>query len=107
MSETPFNWPGQRSEDPAHRRVDEFLTFDIQQSPEWARELIEKTEAIANGELQTWERNGNAFYLELSADRATIEDTVDETSAVQTVSLDEFRAAVLAWIERIEASASL
>ena len=102
MSEIPFHWPGERADDPAHIRVAEFLTFDIQQSPEWARELIEKIEAIANGELQTWERNGNAFYLQLSANGASIEDTVDETSPVQTVSLDEFRTAVLAWSEHIE-----
>ena len=103
MSETPFNWSGQRSQDPAHRRVAEFLTIDIQQSPQWARELMEKIEAIEAGELDSWERNGNAFYLELSPDGAAIEDAVDETSAIQRVSLDEFRAAVLAWIEGIGA----
>ena len=59
-------------------------------------------QAIATGKLDRWERNGNAFYLELSADGAAIEDVVDETSPIQTVSLDEFRAAVLAWRERIE-----
>lgn len=102
MSETPFNWPGRREDDPAHRRVAEFLTIDIQQSPEWTQELIDKIEAIATGKLERWERNGNAFYLELSADGAAIEDVVDETSPMQTVSLEEFRAAVLAWRERIQ-----
>ena len=102
MSQTPFNWPGQREGDAAHRRVAEFLTIDIQQSPEWTQELLDKIEAIATGKLDRWERNGNAFYLELSADGAAIEDAVDETSSIQTVSLDEFRAAVLAWRERIE-----
>ncbi len=102
MSQTPFNWAGQREEEPAHRRVAEFLTIDIQQSPQWTQELIDKIEAIATGKLDRWERNGNAFYLELSPDGAAIEDVVDETSPIQTVSLDEFRAAVLAWRERIE-----
>ena len=102
MSETSFNWPGQRSEDPAHRRVVEFLTLDIQNSPEWGRELIEKIEAIEEGKLQEWERNGNAFYLKLSVDGATIEDMIDENSEVKSVSLDEFRAAVLAWMESME-----
>ncbi len=82
--------------------IAEFLTIDIQQSPEWAQELLDKIEAIQVGTLPKWERNGNAFYLELSADGAAIEDVVDETSPIQTVSLDEFRAAVLAWRERIE-----
>lgn len=102
MSETPFNWPGQRQDEPAHRRVAEFLTIDIQQSPAWTQELIDKIEAIATDKLERWERNGNAFYLELSADGATIEDVVDETSPLETVSLEEFRAAVLAWREAME-----
>ncbi len=36
MSENAFTWPGQRENDPGHRRLAEFLIMDIQHSPEWA-----------------------------------------------------------------------
>jgi len=102
MSETIFHWPGQRQNDPAHRRVAEFLVLDIQRSPEWTRDLLEKVELVRSGKLAQWERIGNAFCLELSANGATIDDLVDETTPPQTVSLEEFQKAAIAWLEQTE-----
>ena len=102
MSQTPFDWPGFSATNPAHRRVREFLVADIQHGPEWARGLAEKIEAVMSGQLSQWERTGNAFHLELSTRGASIEDLVDESSPIQTVSLAEFRTAVLAWLQQLQ-----
>lgn len=75
--------------------------MDIQHSPEWAQDLAEKIEAVISGKLDYWERTGNAFHLELSARGASIEDLVDESSPIQTVSLAEFRTAVLTWLQQL------
>lgn len=101
MSQAPFEWPGYSATNPAHRRVSEFLVVDIQHSPEWAQDLAEKIEAVMSGKLRQWERTGNAFHLELSARGASIEDLVDESSPIQTVSLAEFRTAVLTWLQQL------
>jgi hypothetical protein len=95
-----FHWPGQRPNDPAHRRVAEFLVMDIQQSPAWAQDLLEKVEAIQAGNLRQWQRVGNAFCLDLSLEGATIDDLVDETTPPQTVPLEEFHQAVVTWLEQ-------
>ncbi len=101
MADVPFRWLGQREKDPAHERVVAFLVMDIQQSPQWAEELLKQVDAVASGALPTWERIGNAYRLELSANGALIEDLVDETSPAYRVPLAEFRAAVSAWSERL------
>ena len=102
MSEIFFQWPGQRQSDLAHHRVAEFLVIDIQRSPEWARDLLEKIQLVQSGNLPQWERIGNAFCLELSANGATIDDLVDETIPAQTVSLEELQKATIAWLEQTE-----
>lgn len=102
MSETAFDWPGQRENDPAHRRLAEFLVMDIQHSPEWARDLLDKITLIQSGSLQNWERIGNAFCLNLSSEGATIEDLVDENNLPETVVLEEFHQAVITWLQQTE-----
>ena len=102
MSQTPFEWPGFSATNPAHRRVSEFLVADIQRSPEWARDLADKIEAVMSDKLCQWERTGNAFHLELSARGASIEDLVDESRPIETVSLAEFRTAVLTWLQQLQ-----
>jgi hypothetical protein len=101
MSEQPFNWSGRRENDPAHQRVAEFLLMDIQQSPEWGRELATQIDAVISGKLANWERIGNAFRLELSNQSAEIEDMVDPSHPKQVIPIEEFRTAVLAWCEKI------
>jgi hypothetical protein len=102
MSETAFNWPGQRENDPAHRRLAEFLVMDIQHSPEWARDLLNKITLIQSGSLQTWERIGNAFCLNLSSDGAIIDDLIDENNPPETVLIEEFHQAVITWLQQTE-----
>ena len=98
MTEKPFHWPGRRIDEPAHDMLSAFLVLDIQRNLEWAVELAEKIEAVQTGKLNEWERIGNAFRLELTADGALIEDLIDEDSFLQTIDLTEFSKAVEMWI---------
>ncbi|MEM8639827.1 MAG: hypothetical protein AAGG51_13575 [Cyanobacteria bacterium P01_G01_bin.54] len=90
-----FTWPGYRADDPAHQQLRAFLVMDIQQSPAWAQEIVEKIMAVRSQQLGQWQRLGNAYVLNLSLQGAQIEDTVTESS--QTVLLEEFEAALRAW----------
>lgn len=101
MSEKLFDWSGRRENDPAHRRIAEFLVMDIQHSPEWVQELAAKIDAVKSGKLSTWERIGNAFRLEISQGKVTIEDLVDDSATTEILSLEELQAAVLAWYQQI------
>jgi hypothetical protein len=102
MSKNDFTWPGQRKNDPTHIRLAEFLVMDIQHSPEWARDLLDKITLIQSGSLQNWERIGNAFCLTLSSEGATIEDLIDESNPPETVLLEEFHQAAIAWVQHTE-----
>jgi hypothetical protein len=102
MAEQSFQWPGRRTDDPAHEMLVAFLVMDIQRNPEWARELADQIEQVKTGKLPVWERIGNAYRLELTEKGALIEDLVDEDGPVQMVSLGEFGKAVQAWIEAFE-----
>ncbi|KOR35429.1 hypothetical protein AM228_18390 [Planktothricoides sp. SR001] len=102
MSKTAFTWPGHRKNDPAHLRLSEFLIMDIQHSPEWARDLLDKITLIQSGSLQTWQRIGNAFCLSLSYEGATIEDLIDESNPPETVLIEEFHQAAIAWLQHTE-----
>ena len=94
-----FQWPGRRPDDPAHAMLVAFLVMDIQRNPQWARELAERIGEVSSGRLSGWERIGNAYRLELTAKGALIEDLVEEDTPTQLVPLEEFSAAVDAWIE--------
>jgi hypothetical protein len=102
MTKHSFQWPGRRTNDPAHDMLVAFLVMDIQRNPEWARELADRIEQVKNGKLPVWERMGNAYRLELAGNGALIEDLIDEDGPVQIVSLGEFGKAVQAWIEAFE-----
>ena len=101
MAEKPFQWPGRRTDDPAHDMLVAFLVMDIQRNPEWAHELADRIEQVNTGKLPVWERIGNAYRLELTGKGALIEDLVDEDGLAQEVNLESFCAAVKAWIEGI------
>jgi len=102
MAEKSFQWPGRRSNDPAHDMLVAFLVMDIQRNPEWAHELADQIEQVKTGKLPVWERIGNAYRLELTAKGALIEDLVDEGGPAQEVTLEDFSKAVEAWIESFE-----
>jgi hypothetical protein len=102
MAEQSFQWPGRRTDDPAHEMLVAFLVMDIQRNPEWARELADQIEQVKTGKLPVWERIGNAYRLELTEKGALIEDLVDEDGPAQEIILEEFSKAVQAWIEAFE-----
>jgi hypothetical protein len=102
MTEKPFQWPGRRTNDPAHDMLVAFLVMDIQRNPEWARELGDRIEQVKSGKLPVWERIGNAYRLELTGKRALLEDLVDEDSPAQEITLEDFSKAVELWIEALE-----
>ena len=102
MTEKPFEWPGRRTNDPAHDMLVAFLVMDIQRNPEWARELGDRIEQVKSGKLPVWERIGNAYRLELTGKRALLEDLVDEDSPAQEITLEDFSKAVELWIEALE-----
>lgn len=101
MNPAPFHWSDQQPDNPAHEMLVAFLTMDIQQSQEWATELLNQIEAVKSGQLPQWERLGNAFHLEISNQGVLIRDCVDETSQEQQVSLEELHAATLAWLNSL------
>ena len=102
MTENSFQWPGRRTNDPAHEMLVAFLVMDIQRNPEWAHELADRIEQVKTGMLPVWERIGNAYRLELTGKGALIEDLVDEDGPAQEITLEEFSKAVEAWIESFE-----
>jgi len=102
MAEKPFQWPGRRTDDPAHDMLVAFLVMDIQRNPDWAHQLVDQLEQVKTGKLPVWERLGNAYRLELSGKGALIEDLVDEDSAVQEITLKDFSKALEAWIKSFE-----
>jgi hypothetical protein len=101
MSDRQFSWPGRRAHDAAHDRVAAFLVIDIQRSPTWAQDLLDKITDVKTGKRSSWERIGNAYRLYLSTAGALIEDQVHPNSSPQHVPLDELEAAVTAWIDAI------
>lgn len=102
MAEKTFTWPGQRKNDPSHRRVAEFLVMDIQHSPAWTQDLLNQITLVQSGSLEQWQRMGNCFCLDLSSEGAKITDLVDEKSPPETVALAEFNQAVMAWLAQVE-----
>jgi hypothetical protein len=102
MTQKPFQWPGRRTNDPAHDMLAAFLVMDIQRNPEWARELAGRIAEVKSGKLPVWERIGNAYRLELTDHGALIEDLVDEDSPVQEVTLDDLCKAVKFWVEAFD-----
>jgi hypothetical protein len=101
MSDLQFSWPGRRAHDATHDRLAVFLVIDIQRSPDWAQDLLDKITDVKRGTRSSWERFGNAYHLSLSAAGARIADQVNPHSPPHVIPLDEFAAAVTAWMEAI------
>jgi hypothetical protein len=98
MAKKSFQWPGRRPDDPAHDMLAAYLVVDIQRNLEWAKQLAERIRSVQTGKIAGWERIGNAYRLELTADGALIEDLIAEDGCVQTVALEELSKAVETWI---------
>lgn len=84
--------------DAARERLDAFLAFDIQDSREWASELLGMVEAVRAGQRDRWERLGNVYQLELGPTAAHLTDLVDEDSAIETIDIDLFHEACYDWL---------
>lgn len=98
MNEKTFTWAGRIQDHPAHDLIAAYLTVDIQHSAEWAQELAQKTAAVQSGELSHWERNGNAYHLNILPTHVEIETDFDDQPAdIDAIPLEDFAAAVTAW----------
>ena len=93
-----FSWPGRIQGDPSHDLIIAYLTIDIQKSPQWAEELLQKITTIKSNQISSWERAGNAYCLHLYPDHVEIEDDyAEESGELVKIPLDDFVAAVKAW----------
>jgi hypothetical protein len=104
MTETAWNEADWFDQSSAHRRVLEFLTLDIQNSPEWVQELLDKITDLEAGEICEWTRSGNAYYLIFSPQTVTIENLLIEGEPIETIALSEFKEAILRWQSDLENS---
>ncbi|SEK81497.1 hypothetical protein [Nitrosovibrio tenuis] len=100
MNATSFTWPGRRHDNPAHDLIAAYLAIDIQKNPNWANELLQKTREVKSGQISSWERIGNAYWLRLFPDHVEIEeDYAEEPGEAAIISIDDFEAAATAWRE--------
>lgn len=103
MTTNPLDlWTDYRADDPAHKQLQAFLVMDLQHSPEWIKEVLMQIEAVRSQNTKHWERLGNAYALNLTAEGAKIEDLVDESQPIHIVPLAEFEAAVQVWLQQIQ-----
>lgn len=100
MMSDNFTWPGRLSGNLAHDLITAYLVIDIQKSPQWTEELLQKTREVKSGRIPSWERTGNAYCLRLFPDHVEIEeDYAEECAEAVKISIDDFEAAVAAWRE--------
>lgn len=98
MNTNSFNWTGREHGNPAHDLVAAYLAMDIQKSPEWIKEVLQKTREVKSGQIPSWERIGNAYCLRLFPDHVEIEeDYEDESGEPVRISIEDFEAAAAAW----------
>ncbi|KIO49998.1 hypothetical protein SQ11_03640 [Nitrosospira sp. NpAV] len=100
MNGNGFDWPGRLGGNPAHDLVIAYLTIDIQKNAQWAEELLQKTREVKSGQISSWERIGNAYWLRLFPDHVEIEeDYTEETGEAIKIAINDFEAAAAAWQE--------
>ena len=98
MNANSFTWPGRIGSDPAHDLIAAYLVIDIQKSPHWAEELLQKIREVKSGRISSWERVGNYYCLRLFPDHVEIEgDYSEEPAKAARVSVDDLEAAASAW----------
>ena len=100
MNAHSFAWPGRLPGSPAHDLIAAYLAIDIQKSPEWIKEVLQKIREVKSGKIPSWERIGNAYCLRLFPDHVEIEeDYAEEPGETARISIDDFEAAGAAWQE--------
>jgi hypothetical protein len=103
MNAQRFTWPGRENGNSAHDLIAAYLAVDIQKSPAWAKQLLQKTEEVRSGQIDSWERFGNAYSLRIFPNRVEIgEDYEDEAGQPVNVPIDDFEAATAAWLKFIK-----
>lgn len=79
-----------------------FLESDIQGSDTYAREILEAIDKVAAGDLDEWERTGNAHTLSLTRAWAEIQPEIDDEAPSRRLPLRDLREAVRRWLELLE-----
>ena len=98
MNAHSFAWPGRLPGNPAHNLIAAYLAIDIQKSPVWIKEVLQKIREVKSGQISSWERIGNAYCLRLFPDHVEIEeDYAEEPGETARISIDDFEAAIMAW----------
>lgn len=106
MNADSFVWPGRIRDISAHDLIIAYLTIDIQKNVQWAEELLQKTREVKSGQISSWERIGNAYWLRLFSDHVEIEeDYAEEPGEAIKISISDFEAAAAAWQEFVRQQA--
>tara|TARA_R110002073_G_scaffold216600_2_gene376786 strand:+ start:1813 stop:2127 length:315 start_codon:yes stop_codon:yes gene_type:complete len=98
MKEKHFTWPGRLKNNPEHDLINAYFTIDIQKSSEWVTELLQKTKSVRSGQMQSWERIGNAYCLRLYSNHIEIEEDYTEAAgSITKIPITDWEAALTAW----------
>lgn len=100
--ETNWDWSEWKQQSNAHRLVVEFLTLDVQDNCEYIRHICNQIAALENGEIADCICSGNAYYVSLSPQNVTIENLIIDDEPIETISLNEFKQAILCWQDKLE-----
>ena len=105
MNTHSFDWNGRLHDNPVHDLIAAYLAIDLQKSPEWIKEVLQKIREVKSGEISSWERIGNAYCLRLFPDHVEIEeDYAEESGETARISIDDFETAASAWRDFVGAS---
>ena len=86
----------------------DFLESDLQGGVRSTEMVLEFIGKVRSGELPSWTRNGNAYLLKISPDKAILEDlypsdTANGANYLATLSLDTLEDAAQQWATAIKA----
>ena len=76
-----------------------YLEQDVQSSPATCDELIRVCDEIIEGNRRDWQGIGNAHTVSIADSRVTVENEFSDSAQPCEVSIEDFKAAVLAWKE--------
>ena len=93
--------PRARCEGPGEM-VAGFLESDLQGSIASAHEVLRALDSVESGEIQEWERTGNAYTLALSSAGATLWNEMDEDAEPYALSLADARQVVADWVSFLD-----
>ena len=100
------DWPGKVAGDTGHDRIAACLVMDIQRAADWAHSVLSHVRDVQEGGEDHWEMAMNAYVLRIGPAVCEIAPLYEEYGEkVVHVPTDEFRQALVAWINQIEGSA--